>query len=108
MLCVRVIYCSHTSCLARAIMLAYTNYKDVLLLHGEERTNGTEVVAANPTTRYNVVKVNKWGKKQERILAVDPRKRCVRLSQMSLTAPPPPSHVVFTAESCTRSTRKCI
>jgi hypothetical protein len=70
--------CSHASCLARAILLAYTNFKDVLLINGEERTHGSDFVGV-PAVRYMVIKVNKWGKKQERILAIDSVKQCVCL-----------------------------
>ena len=45
-----------------------------MLLHGQERTS-TASFAERPTTRFWVVKINKWGRKQERVLAIDSQRK---------------------------------
>jgi hypothetical protein len=56
--------------------MCYCNLKDVVMLRRKERTAGAYVVASDTSRRYEVVKVNKWGKKQRRILTVDDKRRC--------------------------------
>jgi hypothetical protein len=56
-------------------MLAYTHLKEVVLLNGRERVIGSAVRADANMVRYSVTKVNKWGKKQQRILSVDAKRK---------------------------------
>lgn len=65
--------CTHEDCVAKCLVLAYTNLKEVVLIGGVERRGGSANLArrARYQYRYTVHKVNKWGRRQQRIVAVD-------------------------------------
>ena len=91
--------CTHEHCIASAVAQAYSNLKEVrqlvhlrnpsehavlvglylymhvlfqvVLLQGRERTTGGVNYAARVQRKFLVTKINKWGRKQERIIAVD-------------------------------------
>lgn len=63
--------CSHDDCLARQLVLSYTHLKEVVLLRGQERTSGSIALAQRKNEKFHVTKINKWGRKQDRILAID-------------------------------------
>lgn len=67
--------CDHSNCLAKVLLLTYVNLKQVIVMNGEERTTGSVTLAERDTTRFTVTKINSWGRKQLRILAVDAMNR---------------------------------
>ena len=62
-------------CLARAIVVAYTSLKDVVVLNKKDRAAGAVLHPVDMSVLFEVVKVNKWGKKQDRILCIDDDRR---------------------------------
>ncbi|KAA0146530.1 hypothetical protein FNF29_08002 [Cafeteria roenbergensis] len=99
--------CKHDNCIAQQVVDAYQAWKAVILLRGEAKTVQAEAAPAASKDGFFTIKVNKAGRKQERIIVVDRAKGQLKGFDMrhNLRRVLPLSQLVQIEQSTVDSTR---
>jgi len=101
--------CTHESCVARDVVRAYQDWKAVILLRGEAKAASEHQAMPEdePRDSFFVLKVNKAGRKQERVVVVDRAKGQLKGfdKQRELRRVLPLSQLVQIEQSCVDATR---